>query len=132
MKCKSCLAVKYCGETCQRKHWAEHKEICRAICSVSLFNQEAKPNTIFAAHITPSQQDAIVKLVGRKCTVNVKLEEKSLTGLWDTGAQVSILSLDIVKKHFPNKTIRKIEELLDETEEIKLVAANGTPIPYEG
>ena len=37
-----------------------------------------------------------------------------------------------MKKHFPNKTIRKIEELLEETEEIKLVAANGTPIPYEG
>ena len=87
---------------------------------------------MFAAHVTPSQQDAIVKLVGQKCTVNVKLEDKSLQGLWDTGAQVSILSLDTVKKHFPTKTIRKIEELLEETEEIKLVAANGTPIPYEG
>eukprot|EP00112_Aurelia_sp_Birch-Aquarium-sp1_P014489 Seg3131.4 transcript_id=Seg3131.4/GoldUCD/mRNA.D3Y31 product="hypothetical protein" protein_id=Seg3131.4/GoldUCD/D3Y31 len=70
--------------------------------------------------------------VGRKRTVNVKLEGKSLQGLWDTGAQVSILSLDTVKRYFPTKTIRKIEGLLEETEEIKLVAANGTPIPYEG
>ena len=31
---------------------------------------------------------------------------------------------------FSNKKVRKIKEWLDETEEIKLVASNGTPFPY--
>ena len=132
MKCKSCLAVKYCGKSCQRKHWAEHKDICAAIHSISSTIKDEKPNTIFAAQVTPSQQDTIIKLVGRKCTVNVKLEDKTLQGLWDTGAQVSILSLDTVLKNFPTKPIKEIKELLEGTDEMKLVAANGTPIPYEG
>jgi hypothetical protein len=27
--CKSCMLVKYCNTTCQRNHWAKHKQVCK-------------------------------------------------------------------------------------------------------
>ena len=33
--------------------------------------------------------------------------------LWDTGAQVSVISMEQVQIYFSNNPIRKIEELLD-------------------
>ena len=29
LSCKACKAVKYCGATCQRKHWSTHKKLCK-------------------------------------------------------------------------------------------------------
>ena len=28
-RCKGCVAVRYCGEECQKKHWPEHKAFCK-------------------------------------------------------------------------------------------------------
>ncbi|KAK8154941.1 hypothetical protein BKA80DRAFT_184526, partial [Phyllosticta citrichinensis] len=28
-KCMRCKQVKYCDSTCQKKHWKEHKKVCR-------------------------------------------------------------------------------------------------------
>ena len=88
--------------------------------------------TIIAAHLTPHQQASIVKPVGQKCAANIQLDGIKMQGLWDTGAQVSIISRDQVKKHFPSKGLRDIGELLQNSNEVQLFAANGTPIPYEG
>ena len=55
-----------------------------------------------------------------------------IQGLWDTEAQVSVISMDQVMKHFLSKKIRDIGELLQDNSEVQLYAANGTPIPYEG
>ena len=27
--CKECMTIKYCGATCQRKHWPKHKKDCK-------------------------------------------------------------------------------------------------------
>ena len=43
-----------------------------------------------------------------------------------------MISIDQVKSNFPSKQIRKIEELLQAEDEVKLYAANGTAIRYEG
>ena len=50
--------------------------------------------------------------------------------LWDTGAQVSILSREMMEKFFNKATVRDISELIDE--ELNLTAANGTKIAYNG
>lgn len=135
-QCSSCLAVKYCSKECQLKHWREHKIICDAIksLSVQLTHKEMSEaqKTIIAAHLTPHQQASIVKLVGQKCTVNIQLDGIKMQGLWDTGAQVSVISRDQVRKHFSSKGLRDIGELLQDSNEVQLFAANGTPIPYEG
>ncbi len=87
---------------------------------------------MYISHLTPQQHNRIAKLVGDRCTVNFKLEGKDMTGLWDTGAQVSVISMEQVKRHFPSKPVKKIADLLQLQGDIKLVAANGTSIPYEG
>ena len=50
--------------------------------------------------------------------------------LWDTGAQVSILSTEMMGKFFNKATVRDNSELIDE--ELNLTAANGTKIAYSG
>eukprot|EP00794_Sanderia_malayensis_P013146 gene13146-14497_t len=117
---------------CQKKHWNEHKQICRLINNLRLLqDEEVKPNTQYITHITPALRDDLIKLVGEKCTVNVCLNGIALQGLWDTGAQVSIISMDTIRSSFPEKPVRKMDELLED-KDISLVAANGTSIPYEG
>ncbi|XP_022111414.1 uncharacterized protein LOC110990643 [Acanthaster planci] len=52
--------------------------------------------------------------------------------LWDTGAQVSILSSIWVEKFMTGTTPRPVSELLSCDSELDLQAANGTPIPFDG
>ncbi|CAB4037594.1 Retrovirus-related Pol poly from transposon, partial [Paramuricea clavata] len=67
---------------------------------------------------------------GRKCSVRGKLNGKTSEVLWDTGAQVSIVSENFVSKTFPNIPIRDVSELLECG--LTLTAANGSKIPYVG
>ncbi len=133
MFCSSCNAVRYCGKDCQSHHWQEHKIICKAIVHLSSKNDTARDKTsIFKSHATPQQHTAIAKLVGEKCTVHIKLEGLKMQGLWDTGAQVSVISMAQINRYFPDKKIRMIEELIQSEGNVTLVAANGTSIPYDG
>lgn len=50
--------------------------------------------------------------------------------LWDTGAQVSIMSQEMMEKQFPKSTLKSISELIDG--DLDLTAANGTKIAYTG
>ena len=33
-KCARCLTVRYCDESCQKKHWATHRLVCHARLSI--------------------------------------------------------------------------------------------------
>lgn len=85
---------------------------------------------IFSCHLTPQQQATVVGLVGKRCTVKGEINRMQTEVLWDTGAQVSIISTDFVSNNFPEVEVRNIAELLDS--ELKLTAANGSAIPYRG
>lgn len=52
--------------------------------------------------------------------------------LWDTGSQVSIVGLDWKNKYLPETEMRPVDELLEGETKLKLTAANGTTVPYEG
>ena len=80
-------------------------------------------------HLTPKQHNAVVKLVGKQCTVKCIFNGTEVEALWDTGAQVSIISEGMLKG--TSHKVRAIAELLD-TPNLSLSAANGTPIPYKG
>ena len=60
---------------------------------------DAQGENVYVSDITPRQQDRIAKLLGRKCTVQCHLDDKPLEVLWDTGAQVSILSEDFLESY---------------------------------
>ena len=61
-----------------------------------------------------------------------ELNNKQVEMLWNTGAQVSVISGHDMSQYFPDIPIRKIEDFLGTETEINLVAANGTDIPYKG
>jgi hypothetical protein len=74
--------------------------------------------------------EKLISLVGQRCTVTGKINGKTVEVLWDTGAQVSIVSAKVLKENFPNCTIKDVSELLNC--DLTLTAANGNTIPYTG
>ena len=87
---------------------------------------------VYVSHLTPQQHSAMAKLVGKKCTVKCTLDKTPVEILWDMGAQVSIMPMDVLQKHFPDCKLKHISKLLENGSKLNLEAANGTLIPYEG
>ena len=139
MVCGGCKATRYCKKSCQIKDWQNHKAICLAIQKLSdniyeneLGKGDSEDKQAFVSHLTPKDQLKVSKLVGRKCLMNCKLNGVELTALFDTGAQVSIISLKQLRNHFPLVEIQDIKDLLESTVDLELTAANGTKLPYSG
>ena len=93
---------------------------------------EKRENTgVFVSHLSPQGHALVVRLVGRKCTLKCLLIGLETGALWDTGAQVSFISHSWLNQCLPGCDIRDIAELLG-MDGLKLKAANGTDLPYEG
>ena len=138
-RCSKCQSVRYCSVQCQKSHWPKHKVLCDAIKELSEKEHgaqkglgDAQDENVYVSHITPRQQDRIANLVGRKCTVQCHLDDKPFEVLWDTGAQVSIMSEDFLKSYWPSPQEKNIRQLLGEDGNVDLQAVNGTDIPYCG
>jgi hypothetical protein len=68
----------------------------------------------FAIHLTPDQQNKLVQIIGRKCIVLGKLDNKEVSVLCgDTGAQVSMVSERFLRQSHPIKQIRSLSELVE-------------------
>ena len=61
-----------------------------------------------------------------------KLNDVKLSVLWDTGAQISLLSTTQLKKYFEDIKIQNINLLLDDATNFVSTTANGTKLPYCG
>ena len=83
---------------------------------------------MFTTHLTPKQQITVAKHVERKYIVSCVLNGVPVEALWDTGAQVSIVSKSWLSKNLSSK-LKNIEELPEEAE-LNLRAANGGMIPF--
>ncbi len=132
-RCTCCKLVGYCNEICQRAHWSRHKTLCNAIKKeIHNKNETVHDNRSegFMSYLTPKEYERLINLVGRRCTVSAKLNGKTVEVLWDTGAQVSIVSADFLMANFPNLVIRDVGELINC--DLTLTAANGNSIPYKG
>ena len=103
-------------------------KICQAIKELS--QRVPTPQTAFVSHLTPTQHAKVVNLVGRKCTVKFLLNDSEVTALWDTGAQVSIMTKGMLGEKLPGTVVRDISELINVG--LDLMAANGTKIPFIG
>ena len=131
-RCSQCKCVVYCSKLCPKWHWNHHKDNCKTLRDLTWTSQNRSngKNKTFVSHLTPNEHTEIAKLVGRRCTVRCLLNDIESQVLWDTGAQVSILSREMMGKFFNKATVRDISELIDE--ELNLTAANGTKIAYSG
>ena len=132
-QCSNCKLFRYCSKLCQQKHWAEHKPLCKEL--LELNQQKLRENFnndgVYACHLSPREDAAITGLVGKRCTVQCSLNGVETTALWDTGAQVSIVSSEWIREHLPSAKIRGVEDLLG-IKNLDLKAANGTALPYSG
>ena len=70
--------------------------------------------------------------MGEKCLVRCELNDIETDVLWDTGAKVLIIPERFIHEKFPEMLPKDISELLEMGAELKLEAANGTRIPYNG
>ena len=84
----------------------------------------------YVSHLTPKQTSKVAKLVGKRCLISCKLNGKETDALFDTGAQVSIVSQFWLENNFPKTKLQNISEILDS--ELDLKAANGTNMQYLG
>ena len=98
---QGCKAVKYCNKRCQKQHWSEHKKLCCAIQDLSKAEENSN-SCHFMSHLTPKQHSKITNLVGNRCTVNYQLGGKTAQALWDTGAQVPLVSKQFLREMFPD------------------------------
>ena len=100
--CSICFSVKYCSKRCQKLHWNNHKTLCLSIKELLRQNSVSHAQTIdessFVNHLTPKQTSKIAKLVGKRCLISCKMNGKETDALFDTGAQVSIVSQFLVGK----------------------------------
>ena len=87
---------------------------------------------VFTIHLTHTQQLTVARLVGKKCKVLRMLSGVTVEALWDSGAQVSLVSKSWFSEHLPSLELRKIEELLGDGAGLDLSAANGGIIPFIG
>jgi hypothetical protein len=130
----------YCSLECQQQHWSSHKNLCNAINTINKIEQEASrvmpgdslDKHVFPSHIAPARQAQVARLVGNKCSLRCRFNDKAITALWDTGAQVSIISEEFLNNHFPTASVREMAELLGANGKVNLQAANGSSIPYSG
>ena len=59
------------------------------------------------------------------------LNEVITNALWDTGAQVSLISMTWLERHLPEIIVHPISELL-QSEALVLGMANNTELTYDG
>ena len=64
--------------------------------------------------MTPSEEDELVDLVGRKCTVAASIGGQDAMVLWDTRSQVSIINHRWMKEIGLNTKVKDVSELLGE------------------
>lgn len=134
LSCPKCLTGKFCSSECLSDH-EPHNLYCEAICS--LRKLEAQKQLKSSLCVTDSEKlpmklkSRLVKLVGKKPTVNVFLDDKAVEGLWDTGSQISLMGKDYLEKNFPGVEIHSVEDFIG-GEGLKLSAANQTEVSLNG
>lgn len=63
--CAGCGVAKYCSKSCQKKAWADHSVICKAIQQLSVSKQTSpEVDNVFPTKLNPQQRNNIAKLVG--------------------------------------------------------------------
>ena len=129
--CSGCQSVRYCGKRCQRKHWKSHKVLCQAIQHLSEKEEKDwRERCMFSSHLSEGQQQEIVQLVGRRCEVNCQIGGEDTNALWDTGAQVSLISTKWLTENKINYEIQDLSSVLGCGLDVEGVT--GSRIPYKG
>ena len=111
---------KYCSKMCQKRHYRSHQKICDAIFHLS--NQQKKvvvKMDQYQANLTPKEQKTLIGLLGKQKVVKLYMNDKPVDTLWDTGANISIISKEYVNKLFPNVVIKNLHDILSDADKLQ-------------
>ena len=107
--------------------------MCENILKLELQIKEknfANVNFLSKSNLTPKEEIKLIKLVGQKCIVNCYLDGVESKVLWDTGAEVALISQIWLDENFPEQEIKDVSELLGH--ELFLKVANNSKLEYLG
>ncbi len=110
---------------------AINRETTRSYCHGTVSNLQKQYPEVPPLFYSPSRQANVSQLIGKRCMVSCMIDGTKTQALWDTGAQVTIIPADWRVVHLPQAKLRPLCELLGGTDP-NLMAANGSPIPYDG
>lgn len=135
VRCTNCSCGLYCSERCATQNIPEHEILCEAIQSIEKLEQEKRDRNHkdleFRNKLPSKLNKEIVRLVGERPLLDVRLDNIVCKCLWDTGSMVSVISKIFLAETFPNKVVYSVEEFLGE-KSLSLSAANNTEVPVEG
>lgn len=92
-------------------------------------HQPAGP-TSSPPHDKPTSE-RVAQLIGKKCLLKCNMNGYAVTALLDTGTQVSLIDQAWRQKYLPHQEIYPLSALMG-NDELKVFAANGEAIPYDG
>ena len=106
--------------------------LCNAISQLSKErDQNVDDLCSFISHVTPKVRRQIVDLVGDRCLIECMIKGLAVEGLWDTGAQVSLVCQQWLSQLDSPPDIKPLTDLVGGAD-ISLSGAGGKKIPYLG
>ena len=105
-RCKHYHSGCYCSKECQKKCWQNHKPRCENIMKLESQRKERDFANVYflsKSNLTPEEEIKLVKLVGQKCLVGCYLDGMKCKVLWDTGAEVALISQMWLNENFPER-----------------------------
>ena len=94
LRCTQCKVSFYCSKSCQKKHWSAHKVICGSIAELEEKDRnKCEQACEFAdSSLGSAGKQKLLQLIGDRCIVKCNLNGHGCNALWDTGAQISLIS----------------------------------------
>ena len=133
VSCSKCSGGKYCSTGCLDSH-GNHAEFCHWICELKQLETEKRMKSeIFVTDtekLPHKMKLQLVKLVGERPLVNVRLNGKGIRGLWDTGAMISLINEGLLQELFPGIKIYSICEFTGEN--FTVTVANKSVMSVKG
>ena len=134
LMCKICDTGQFCSTNCAEKH-KNHKEFCSIIASVQqIESDKVRRNSldvVDSEKLPYKLKKKLISLVGVKPVAKLFLNGTEIDGLWDTGAQVSMMSKDFLQLNFPGVEVQPVRDFIMQ-ETLKVKAANQTELELDG
>ena len=135
--CEKCQCGRYCSESCLQAH-ENHDKYCEAVCSLQQFECQKQLSMNNSICTTDSEKlplklkKKLISLVGEKPIASVVLDDVSVDCLWDTGAQVSVLSRQFLQNAFPEAKIHGVGDFIENDKNLKILSANQSEMSVDG
>ena len=133
LSCPKCSCGRYCSSGCLANH-NNHTEYCPWICDLQQLETEKRMKKEMFVTDTEKlpykMKLQLVKLVGERPLVNVRLSGKEIQGLWDTGAMISLINEGLLHELFPGIKVYSIYDFTGEN--FTVTVANKSVMSVKG